>query len=155
MARSKEGEGVVPITTPLSIAAAYAENLFSAAVPSFTPPAWRGTSGVERKRRGRLKRSGVSDCFARSPASIAEGGLLTIRTRPWIARRRLCEPSHGWKWPAQGVPHSNINMTADVYTHTTAEAEREAALAVERAIYGDLFPVVPKTESGNKNAPVN
>jgi len=36
--------------------------------------------------------------------------------------------------------HSAINMTADVYTHTSAEAEREAALAVERAIYGDLFP---------------
>jgi hypothetical protein len=31
-------------------------------------------------------------------------------------------------------------MTAMVYTHTSAEAEREAALAVERAIYGDLFP---------------
>lgn len=40
-------------------------------------------------------------------------------------------------------------MTADVYTHTSVEEEREAALAVERAIYGDLFPVVPKT--GNRN----
>jgi len=36
--------------------------------------------------------------------------------------------------------HSAINMTADVYTNTSAEAERQAALAVERAIYGDLFP---------------
>jgi integrase len=36
--------------------------------------------------------------------------------------------------------HSTIDMTAEVYTHTSAEAEREAALAVERAIYGDLFP---------------
>jgi integrase len=34
--------------------------------------------------------------------------------------------------------HSTINMTADVYTHTSAEADREGALAVERAIYGDL-----------------
>jgi integrase len=39
--------------------------------------------------------------------------------------------------------HSTINMTADVYTHTSVEAERDAALAIERAIYGDLFPVVP------------
>ena len=31
-------------------------------------------------------------------------------------------------------------MTADVYTHTSVEAEREGTVAVERAIYGDLFP---------------
>jgi integrase len=39
--------------------------------------------------------------------------------------------------------HSNIDMTA-VYTHTSAEAEREAALAIERAIYvicSQLFPI--------------
>jgi integrase len=39
--------------------------------------------------------------------------------------------------------HSTINITADVYTHTSAEAECDAAPAIERAIYGDLFPVVP------------
>ena len=43
-------------------------------------------------------------------------------------------------------------MTADVYTHTSSEAEREAALAVERAIYGDLFPVVPNIENRNNFA---
>ena len=32
-------------------------------------------------------------------------------------------------------------MTADNYTHTSAEAEREAALAFERVIYRDLFPI--------------
>jgi glutamate/tyrosine decarboxylase-like PLP-dependent enzyme len=31
-------------------------------------------------------------------------------------------------------------MTANVYTHVSTESEREAAQAVERAIYGDLFP---------------
>jgi integrase len=45
--------------------------------------------------------------------------------------------------------HSNLSTTADIYTHTSAEAERDAAVAVERAIYGDLFPIVPKT--GNRN----
>lgn len=39
--------------------------------------------------------------------------------------------------------HSNVSTTADIYTHTSATAEREAALAVERVIYGesvrDLF----------------
>lgn len=43
-------------------------------------------------------------------------------------------------------------MTADVYTHTSADAEREAALAVERAIYGDLFAVVRETTNRNSSA---
>jgi hypothetical protein len=30
-------------------------------------------------------------------------------------------------------------MTADIYTHTSAEAERETAIALERAIYGDVW----------------
>jgi len=37
--------------------------------------------------------------------------------------------------------HSTIDMTANVYTHVSMESEREAAQAVERAIYGDLFPI--------------
>jgi integrase len=51
--------------------------------------------------------------------------------------------------------HSTIKMTADVYTHTSAEAEREAALAVERAVYGDLFPVVPNIGNRNSSAALN
>jgi hypothetical protein len=46
-------------------------------------------------------------------------------------------------------------MTAEVYTHTSAEAEREGALAVERAIYGDLFVVVPKIANRNDSATVS
>jgi hypothetical protein len=46
-------------------------------------------------------------------------------------------------------------MTADIYTHTSAEAERETAIALERAIYGDVFPVVPNIENGNNSAAVN
>jgi integrase len=51
--------------------------------------------------------------------------------------------------------HSTINMTADVYTHTTVEADREGALAVERAIYGDLFVVVPEIANKNDSAAIN
>src|SRR5262245_25522946 len=43
--------------------------------------------------------------------------------------------------------HSNLSTTADIYTHTSAESDREAACAIEREIFGDLFPVVP--ENGN------
>jgi hypothetical protein len=48
-----------------------------------------------------------------------------------------------------------IKMTADIYTHTSAEAERDAAIALERAIYGDLFPVVPNIENRNNFAAPN
>jgi integrase len=37
--------------------------------------------------------------------------------------------------------HSNLSTTADVYTHTSADADRRAALALEQAIFGDLFHV--------------
>jgi hypothetical protein len=46
-------------------------------------------------------------------------------------------------------------MTANIHTHTSAGAERAAALAVERAIYGDLFPVVPNIENRNNLAAIN
>jgi integrase len=46
--------------------------------------------------------------------------------------------------------HSNLSTTADVYTHTSAEAERGAAYALEQAIYGNLFQTVP--DIGNRNS---
>jgi len=51
--------------------------------------------------------------------------------------------------------HSNLSTTADVYTHTSAEADRSAALALEQAIFGDLFQVVPRFGTWNKNAAPN
>lgn len=51
--------------------------------------------------------------------------------------------------------HATIDMTTEVYTHTSVEAEPEAALAVERAIYGDLFLVVPKIAHKSNDAAVN
>lgn len=51
--------------------------------------------------------------------------------------------------------HSNLSTTADVYTHTSADADRSAALALEEAIYGDLFQVVPRFGTWNKNAAPN
>ncbi len=44
--------------------------------------------------------------------------------------------------------HSNLGTTADIYTHTSVEMEREAAASLEKAIFGDLFPIVPDLESG-------
>jgi integrase len=47
--------------------------------------------------------------------------------------------------------HSTVNTTAEVYTHVSADAERHAALALERAIYGDLFANLFRI--GNSQAP--
>ena len=51
--------------------------------------------------------------------------------------------------------HSNLSTTADVYTHRSKQAERDAAIALERAYFGDLFQVVPNSGNGNKNEAVN
>jgi len=51
--------------------------------------------------------------------------------------------------------HSNLATTADVYTHTSADSDRSAALALEQAIFGDLFQVVPRFGTWNKNAAPN
>ncbi len=51
--------------------------------------------------------------------------------------------------------HSNLSTTADVYTHTSVEADRSAALALEQAIYGELFHVVPRFGTWNKNTALN
>jgi integrase len=51
--------------------------------------------------------------------------------------------------------HSNLSTTADVYTHTSADADRSAALALEQAIFGNLFQVVPSFGTGNNNAASN
>ena len=51
--------------------------------------------------------------------------------------------------------HTNLSTTADVYTHTSAESDRTAALALEQAIYGDLFPTVREIGNRNNAAAVN
>jgi integrase len=47
--------------------------------------------------------------------------------------------------------HSQLSTTADIYTHTSEKAERETAVVLEKVIFGDLFPIVPKIETGNKS----
>ena len=53
------------------------------------------------------------------------------------------------------LAHSTIEITAEVYTHTPAEAEREAGLAAGRAIYGDLFPNLSLVGNNSSAAAVN
>lgn len=46
--------------------------------------------------------------------------------------------------------HSDVNTTANIYTHTSESMEREAAVVLEKAIFGNLFPVVPNLGTGNR-----
>ena len=66
-------------------------------------------------------------------------------------------PEVSWKrgldvssWRRGSLRHSNVSTTADIYTHVTKQGEREAAIALEGAYFGDLFPVVPNSGNGNK-----
>jgi hypothetical protein len=42
-----------------------------------------------------------------------------------------------------------------VYVHTSSEADRDADLALERAIFGDLFVVVPNFTNSSPEKPLN
>jgi integrase len=37
--------------------------------------------------------------------------------------------------------HSNVSTTLDIYTHTSESMERDAAIALEQSIFGDLFAI--------------
>ncbi len=82
---------------------------------------------LDRLQIPRRARSAGFHCFRHSAASIinAETGNMKI------AQKLL--------------GHSNLNITADLYTHTSADEEAKAAVALEGAILGYLFHDVPKT----------
>lgn len=48
--------------------------------------------------------------------------------------------------PTYGIPQDCLRLHG---------GRRGAAIALERAIYGDLFPVVPNSENGNNSAAIN
>lgn len=81
------------------------------------------------------------------PRSLRSAGFHTFRHS---AGSFVNAETGNLKLAQKLLGHANLSTTADIYTHTSAEAERDAAVAVERAIYGDLFPIVPKT--GNRNS---
>jgi integrase len=84
--------------------------------------------------------------------SLPASGFHTFRHS---AASIVNEQTGNLKLAQKFLGHSTIKMTADIYTHTSAEAERGAAIALERAIYVDLFPVVPNIENRNNFAALN
>jgi integrase len=82
-------------------------------------------------------------------------GASSFHTFRHSAARIVNEQIGNLKLAQKFLVYSTIEMTADIYTHTSAEAERKAAFAVEWAIYGDLFPVIPNIKNRNNSAAVN
>ena len=60
----------------------------------------------------------------------------------------LNEQTGNLKLAQKFLGHADIGTTADIYTHTSNEAERGVAVAIERAIFGDLFPLFLKRGTG-------
>jgi integrase len=93
------------------------------------------------------------DGSALDPDVLRKDTLYPILDR--LAASIVNEQTGNLKLAQKFLGHSTIKMTADIYTHTSAEAERDAAIALERAICGDLFPLVPNIENGNNFAALN
>jgi hypothetical protein len=77
--------------------------------------------------------------------------LAFLAPRRWSVH----EQTGNLKLARKFLGHSTIKMIADIYTHTSAGVERDAALALKRAIYGELFPVVPNIENRNNSVAPN
>ncbi len=69
-------------------------------------------------------------------APAHEAGFHTFRhsTGPSVNA-----PTGNSKLAQKLLGRSNFNTTADIYTRSMEESDREAALAVVRASYGNLF----------------
>jgi integrase len=86
------------------------------------------------------------------PRSSGASGFHTFRHS---AASILNQQTGNLKLAQKLLGHATIDMTANVYTHTSAESEREAALSLERAIYGQMFSVVTSSGIENISAALN
>jgi len=78
----------------------------------------------------RPKRSAGFRCFRHSAASLINSQTGNLK----LAQNLL--------------GHSNLSTTADVYTHTSTEAQREASEILEQAVFGNLFPICAQKGTG-------
>ena len=72
-------------------------------------------------------------------ATLLAGSLINAQTGNLKLARKL-------------LGHPSLSATADIHTYTSQESEREAALAVEWAIYGDMCSTVLNSENKNNAA---
>jgi integrase len=86
-------------------------------------------SVLDRSGIPRPKRVSGFHCFRHSAASF------------------LNQQTGNLKLAQKFLGHADITTTANIYTHTSSESDRGASVAIERAIFGELFPTVPKIEN--------
>jgi integrase len=132
-----------------------------------TIPFGEALAGVLEKHLQTSRHIGASDpifCKAdgspRHPDVMRKDVLYSILDRSGIPRKARSSGFHTFRHSAASfinaqtgniklaqkmLGHSNLSTTADIYTHTSADLDREAASAIEREIFGNLFPVVPQT----------
>jgi integrase len=111
-----------------------------------------------------------SDGTPLNPDVIRKDVLYPALDRLQIPRSSRCSGLHRFQHSAASfinaetgnlklaqklLGHSSVDMTGNVYTHTSAEAERAASLALENAIFGKLFQTVPRIENKNKSGAIN
>lgn len=131
---------------------------------------------LTEQRQRSLRKSGEDFVFSKSDGSpfnpdiLRRDVLYPALDRLGIPRSARCAGFHTFRHSAATIVnaqtgnlklvqkflgHTNFGTTADVYTHMAAEEDRNAAVALERAIYGDLFPSVPKNANKNASTVVN
>ena len=106
------------------------------------------------------------DRSALDPDVLRKEALYAVLDRLGIPRKKGASGFHTFRHSAASIVndrtgnlklaqkflgHSTIKMTADIYTHTSAESERDAAIALERA----MFRVVPNIENRNNSVALN
>jgi len=82
-----------------------------------------------------LDRSGI-------PRQLRSSGFHTFRHS---AASFVNAQTGNLKLAQKLLGHSNLATTADIYTHTSTELDRGAAVAIEKEIFGDLCLVVSET----------
>jgi hypothetical protein len=60
----------------------------------------------------------------------------------------LNEQTGNLKLPQRFLGHADISTTANIYTHPSSKSEREAAVAIERAIFGICSQLFSKSRTG-------
>jgi integrase len=104
-----------------------------------------------RKQRAACVQS-ISETASAKPRESGTSGFHTFRHS---AASFVNSQTGNLKLSQKLLGHATIDITAGIYTHTTPEEERAAAIALERAIYGDLFPNLFPTGNNSGIAAVN
>ncbi len=87
--------------------------------------------------------------------SLGKRGQAGVQVFRHSAASIVDEQTGSLKQMQELLGHSTIKVTAEVCWHTSVEAEREAALAVEPAICGHSFAVAANIENSNSSVTVN